>query len=380
MYVGDLEASTSFGVIKNVLDRLARGDKIISLAIGEPLYDTPTEIIKKASEDMFEGDTHYTSSLGTAIVRNAIVEKVNEKNQINAQLENTIFINSRHSIYTALLAIADRKGEVLVPDPGYFYTNPAKLVGFDPITYHLADDNSFDISKIKEKINERTVAVFLNTPSNPTGRVADKKFLEELLELAREHNFKIISDEAYEDLVYEKKHFSIGSMEEEPDRVISIFTLSKSYSMTGWRAGYTIAKESIINNMSKVLDHSFSCYPPFVQKASAYALKNGDKFIEKFRREFKEKRDFIEKRLNSMDGIESSSIEGAFYAFPKYHKSIKSGDFANDLLEKQGVAVLPGVAFGDRGEKHVRLSFSGTLESLKEGMDKFEYFLSKLPP
>lgn len=379
MWVGDLEASASFGVIRTVLDRLARGDKIFSLAIGEPLYDTPEEIMKNASEDMMKGDTHYTSSLGINEVRDAITAKVKSKNSINAELKNSIFMSSRHAIYSTLLALGNRKGEVLVPDPGYFYSNPTKLAGFDPVSYYLAEDNSLDASLIEDKITDRTTAIFLNTPSNPTGRVAERKVLEEVFELAEKHDLKIISDEAYEDLVYEKKHISVGSMEDAPDRVISIFSLSKSYSMTGWRAGYTIAEESIISNMAKVMDHTFSCYPPFVQHASAYALRHGDKFVRKFQSEFREKRDLIEKRLRGIHGVVSSPIEGAFYAFPRYEKSIGSSELASNLLEKENVAVLPGVAFGDRGEKHIRISFSGSLEILDEGMNRLAEYMNNLP-
>ncbi len=378
MWVGDLEASTSFGVIRTVLDRLARGDKIFSLAIGEPLYDTPQEIMDSASRDMFEGDTHYTSSLGTNEVREAIVEKVRRKNSINADIRNSIFMSSRHAIYTTLLALGNMKGEVLVPDPGYFYTNPARLAGFEPVPYYLAEDNSLDVSLIEERISGKTTAIFLNTPSNPTGRVASRKALQEILELAEKHNMMVISDEAYEDLVYGRKHVSIGSMEDRPERVVSIFSLSKSYSMTGWRAGYTIAEEPIIGNMAKVMDHSFSCYPPFIQKASAYALKNGDEFIRKFQGEFREKRDFVEKRLAEIDGMVSSPIEGAFYAFPRYGHKICSSELANSLLEKKSVAVLPGVAFGERGENHIRISFSGSLEILEEGMNRLDEYLGSL--
>ena len=197
------------------------------------------------------------------------------------------------------------------------------------------------------------------------------------MDLSRENGFKIISDEAYEDLVYEKEHVSIGSMEDSPENVISIFTLSKSYSMTGWRSGYTIADEEVIRNMARVIEHTYTCAPPFIQKASAFALENGDKYIRKYRDDFREKRDFVLNRLNKIDGVECGPMEGAFYAFPSYDRNIRSGDLAKGLLQKHDVALLPGTAFGDLGENHVRISFSGTKETLETGIDRFEDYLLK---
>lgn len=376
MFVSELEGSPSLEVVNIVLDRLSRGEKLISLAIGEPMYNTPKEIAEVAYREMLGGNTHYTSSYGIADVRKAIAAKVERKNSISAGVENTIFITSKQAIYAAMMAIAGKRNEILLPDPGYFFSEPAMLAGLKPVKYELGKGNTLDLDRIKEKIGKNTAAVLVNSPSNPTGRVFGRSELSELLELAREHDFRIISDEAYEDLVYEKKHFSIGSLEEKPDRVISIFTLSKSYSMTGWRAGYSIADSGVVSNMAKVIEHTYTCSPPFIQKASAYALENGDGYIEQFRKEFREKRDFVHRRLNSIDGVECDPMEGAFYAFPRYDADVGSSELAKGLLKKHDVALLPGIAFGDRGEGHVRISYSGAMESLETGIDRFEEYLS----
>lgn len=378
MYVSELEGSPSLEVVNIVLQRLARGDKLISLAIGEPMYDTPREIIEVAYNEMLRGNTHYTSSFGTAEVRDAISRKVKSRNSINAGPENTLFITSKQAIHAAMMAVAGKRNEILLPDPGYFYSEPAYLAGLRPINYNLAPDNTLDVEKIENKITENTTALMINTPSNPTGRVLGREELQQVVELAEKHNFHIISDEAYEDLVYEKKHISTGSLEADPDRVISVFTLSKSYSMTGWRSGYTVGSKDIIGKMARVIEHTYTCSPPFIQKASAYALENGSSYIEKFRKEFREKRDFLLKRLNDIDALECGPMEGAFYAFPEYRKSVGSSDLAKGLLSKHDVAVLPGSAFGQKGENHIRISYSGTQESLKEGVDKLEDYLGTL--
>lgn len=375
MNVNEMEGSPSLEVVNLVLQKLARGEKLTSLAIGEPMYNTPEEIINVAFESMKNGETHYTSSYGIMPVREAIIKKVAKKNDIKAELENVMFITTKQAIHAAFMALAGKRGKILLPNPGYFYTEPAQLAGFQPEYYALNADYSLNMNDIKSKINNDTAAIMINSPSNPTSKVLAKDDLKELFEVCREKGVKIISDEAYEDLVYDSKHFSIGSLEEKPDVVISLFSLSKSYSMTGWRAGYSVANPRITVNMARVIEHTYTCSPPFIQKASAYALENGDKFIENFKKEFREKRDFVTKRLSEIDKLEANPIEGAFYAFPKYSKEIKSTDFSKQLLEKHGVAVLPGFAFGPAGEKHIRISFSGSVESVETGLNEIEKYL-----
>jgi len=376
MFISDLAGSPSLEMVNLVLQKVARGEKVISLAIGEPVYNTPSEIIEVAYESMKSGDTHYTSSYGTQEVREAIVEKVKRKNKINASSENSIFITSKQSIYSTFMAIAGKRKKVLLPNPGYFYSEPAMLAGFSPVRYDLRDDLSLDAEKIAEKIDSDTAAIVINTPGNPTGRVIDRGDLETIYEACRKKGVHIISDEAYEDLVYEKEHFSVGSLEDSPDVVITIFSLSKSYSMTGWRAGYTIAREDIVTNIARVIEHTYTCSPPFIQKASAYALKNGQKFIEQFKNEFMKKREYVKSRLEVMNGLSLRPIEGAFYAFPSYSKKKKSTEFSKELLEMYGTAVLPGSAFGPAGEGHIRISFGGSMESIATGLDMLEKYLS----
>lgn len=355
MFISELEGSPSLEVVNTVLQKLARGEKVTSLAIGEPIFKTPKEIIEVAYKSMNEGETHYTSSYGIKDVRDAIVEKVNRKNNIKATLENTVFITAKQSIYAAMMAIAGRRPKILIPDPGYFYTEPALLAGLTPVRYPLRSDLSFSISNVTSMLDDKTAAVMINSPGNPTGRILDKKDLKELYEACKSKGIKIISDEAYEDLVYEKEHFSIGSLEDHPDLVITIFSLSKSYSMTGWRAGYTIAHRDVITNIARVIEHTYTCSPPFIQKASAYALRSGDRFISEFREDFRKKKIHVEKRLSEIGKLKTYPIEGAFYAFPSYEVKMKSEDLAKGLLDKYQVAVLPGIAFGKTGEGHIRI-------------------------
>ncbi len=374
-YIRDLKGSPSLEVVNLVLQKVSKGEKITSLAIGEPVYKTPQEIMEVAFESMKNGDTHYTSSYGIREVREAIVEKVNKKNKIKAGLENSIFIMSKQSIYASLMAIAGRRSKVLVPDPGYFYTEPILLAGMKPVSYTSSEDLSFNLDNVLSLLDNDTAAVMINSPGNPTGRVIDKKNLERLYSACKSKGVRIISDEAYEDIVYNVEHFSIGSLEPVPDLVISIFSLSKSYSMTGWRAGYTIANEETVSNIARVIEQSTTCSPPFIQKASAFALKNGDEYIREFRSDFNKKKEHVEKRLNEISQLRTYPIEGAFYAFPSYKVKIKSTELAKALLNEYQVAVLPGIAFGGAGEGHFRISFAGSFETIDLGIDALGRFL-----
>jgi aspartate aminotransferase len=374
-YVRDLKGSPSLEVVNLVLQKLAKGEKITSLAIGEPMYKTPEKIMQVAYESMMNGETHYTSSYGIKEVRDAIVEKVQKKNGIKAAFENSIFITSKQSIYAVMMAIAGGRQKVLVPDPGYFYSEPILLAGLKPAYYQLNEDLSFNVDNVISLLDRDTAAVLINTPGNPTGRIIGRRDLERLYGECKTRGIRIISDEAYEDITYSQDHFSVGSLEDNPNLVTTIFSLSKSYSMTGWRAGYTIGDEDLIANVARVIENTYTCSPPFIQKASAFALRNGNEFIMEFRKDFRKKKELVEKRLSEIEGMKTFPIEGAFYAFPAYGIKMKSQDLAKQLLEKHQVAVLPGMAFGNAGEGHIRISFAGSVESINLGIDALDRFL-----
>lgn len=377
MPLHDLKQSRSLEVVRLVLQKISAGEKVFSLAVGEPVFDTPPEIIEAAYEGMKSGMTHYVSSYGIPEVRSAIVRKVKRKNNISCTEDNTIFMASKMSIYAIYLALNNEPGsEVLVPDPGYFFSDPAVMAGVKPVPYFLNDDYSLDLDEIAGKINQKTKAIVVNTPSNPTGKVYDRADLQRLFDLCSSRGVKIISDEAYEDLVYEKKHFSIGSLEKSPEHVISMFTMSKSYAMTGWRGGYIVADPAFIKLLGRFMDHTFTCFPPFIQHASAVALDSMDNRVTEFREDFRKKRDFTIRRLNEIEGLNVNGVEGAFYIFPGYDIDMNSREVAEKLLDKYNVAVLPGYAFGSRGERHLRLSYSGSMEDIEGALDRIEKFFT----
>jgi len=374
MNLEKIQSSPTLEMVNTVLEKQARGEKVVSLAIGEPGFPTPRAIIDCAYRSMNEGETHYISSYGLPEVRRAIQRKALRKNGINATVDNTIFITTKLSVYASVLSISGERFSVMVPDPGYFYSEPIILLGGDPVRYKLSDDFSLDMDEVKKNATTDTKAIIINTPSNPTGKVLDSGQLKELFEFCRERRIYIISDEAYEDVVFQKQHFSVGSFESKPDIVISLFSLSKSYAMTGWRAGYIVANENVVYRVYKFLEHTLSCFPPFIQRASAFALDNGDEFINGFREEYTSRRRLLLERMSEIEMLEPNQIEGSFYSFPRYRSQTRSIDLAKRILAAQNVAVLPGTSFGPAGEGHVRISFAGSMEGIEEGMLKLKRF------
>ena len=374
MLLDAVENSPSLEMVNLVLQRVAKGEKVVSLALGEPSFNTPAEIVEVACQAMRSGDVHYTSSYGTMEVREAIKRKVARKNGIHAETSNAIFCTTKYSVYAALAAASNKPFDALLPNPGYFYWEPTVLAGGRQVYYKLNKDFTLDIDEIKKKTTRRTKVILVNSPSNPTGKVLKRGELEELYEFCKDRKIFIISDEAYEDLVYEGQHFCVGSLEPKPEFVISLFSLSKSYAMTGWRAGYVVANERVIYMINKLLENTVTCFPPFIQKASAYALDNGDKYISEFRTELENRRRLLVNKMSEIDALEPYRTEGAFYAFPRYRKKTKSRKLVKVLLDKYGIAVLAGASFGDAGENHLRFSFSMAPGTIEEGMDKVKAY------
>ncbi|MDA4117269.1 MAG: pyridoxal phosphate-dependent aminotransferase [Thaumarchaeota archaeon] len=374
MSLDKIPDSPSSEIFNTALQKQAKGEQVYSLAIGEPSFDTPTPIINAALKSMNSGGVHYTSSYGTKEVRDAIVKKVRRRNKIRAGIENTIFLTTKLAVYASLLAVSSENYEALIPDPGYYYTEPVVLSGGKPIRYRLADDYSLNLEEIKGRVTSKTRAIILNTPSNPTGKVLERRELRSLLDMCLERGIRIISDEAYEDLVYDKEHVSIGSMEESPNAVVSLFSLSKSYAMTGWRAGYVVGDEKTVRRINRFLETAVTCFPPFIMAASAYALLEGDRFVLKFREELRKRKELLEDAMDEIPSLEYQETEGAFYSFPRYRGHLASSAVARKLLNGYNVAVLPGAIFGPSGEGHLRISFASSEETLAEAMHRLKAF------
>jgi aspartate aminotransferase len=378
LFLDEVEDALSYSVYNQVFEMRRRGEDVVSLAVGEPSFDTPKEIVNAARKSMERGDTHYSPSHGIPELRSAIAAKVGRRNGIAAVPGNTIFLPTKMAVFASIAATAGDGSEILIPDPGYFYHDPSVLAGAKPRWYRLGKDFTLDMDEIRRATTPSTKALLLNTPANPTGKVAGKSELQDLYGFCRKKGIHIISDEAYEDLTYGKEHFSVGSLEEKPDVVVSLFSLSKSFAMTGWRAGYAVASPKLVGAINRYIENTVSCFPAFIQHASLYALEFGEEYTAKFRAELEKRKQLIEGELSDVPGIKFHKAEGAFYSFPSYGLPMKSGAFCERLLKEKKLALLPGSIFGPSGEGHVRIVFSESRETITVGMERLRAFMSEL--
>lgn len=351
--------------------RLAKAGKdVINLAIGEPDFGTPENIKRAAIEAINEGFTKYTAAEGTEELRNAISKKLKKDNNLDYNSGQIVVSNgSKHSIYNILQALLDEGDEVIIPVPYWVsYSEQVALCGGLPVFAQTSKFN-LDASAIKKKITKKTKAVIINSPNNPSGAVYDKESLKELAELAVKNNFFIISDEIYEKLVYGKKHSSVAGFAK--DNTVVVNGVSKAYAMTGWRIGYAAGPESVMKAVKKIQSQTSGNPNSIAQKAAAEALSGSQSSVEKMKKEFEKRRDFVVRRLEDMN-ISLVKPEGAFYVFPRVNGS--SINVATKMLDA-GVAVVPGIEFGM--ESHVRISYATSMNNLEEGMRRMENFINK---
>ncbi|HWQ75000.1 MAG TPA: pyridoxal phosphate-dependent aminotransferase [Syntrophomonas sp.] len=368
------------------------GKDIISLNVGEPDFATPEHIKAAGIRAIDENFTRYTAASGIAELRKAISAKLLRDNNISyAVNEICVTVGAKQAIFNTLMALCEAGDEVLIPIPCWVsYTDMVKLTGAEPVLVPTSKESGFalDLDVIQKAITDRTKAIILCTPNNPTGAVYSEKSLYELAKLACAHDFYIIADEVYEKLTYgEEKHFSIASISGEVwDRTVTINAVSKTYAMTGWRIGYAAAPRNIISAVSTLQSQTTSGACAISQKAALEAIAGSQEEVRTMVAEFDKRRRYVEARLNAMDGIECHSARGAFYVLPDvtnfYGKSFEgrvitsSSDLTKFLLEKALVSIVPGEAFNAPGS--MRISYSNSMENLQEAMDRLEQALQLL--
>ncbi|RLJ02602.1 MAG: pyridoxal phosphate-dependent aminotransferase [Candidatus Aenigmatarchaeota archaeon] len=367
--------------------KIAEEDReIISFGPGEPDFSAPEHIREAVKKAMDSEMTHYSPASGRSELKEAIIRKLRKENGINAGDENIIVTcGSMEGIFLSLAALIDPGEEVLVPDPGFLgYMPTVEILNGYPVSVRLSFENGFDMDgdTIRESIKdpERVKAMIINTPSNPTGTVLRKRILEEIAEVAVENDIVILSDEAYEKLIYGERHVSIGSLNGMEDYVITFHSFSKTFAMPGFRLGYACGPEDIIKAMVKLHPYTTVCAPTMSQIAGAEALTNkeSERCIEEMRRSYDERRKLILKRVREIEGFDVLEPRGAFYLFPRFNYRMKSVELCEYLLDKAKVAVVPGSDFGRYGEGFIRLSYATSLERIKEGMKRMKSALEEL--
>lgn len=351
---------------------------VVNLGIGQPDFDTPEFIRDSAKLALDGGYTRYPPAKGFADLRQAIAAKLKRENNIIADPATEIFVavGAMQVIFNTCLHLLNPGDEVIVVDPGYDYYSQIRLFGGVPVTVPAHESNRFkvDPADIEAAITNKTRLMIINTPSNPTGAIFDEDILRDIARTAMEHDLIVLSDEPYEHILFDgHRHISIGSFEGMAQRTISAFTLSKSYAMTGWRVGYTVAPPALIDEMEKLMEHMVSGVTAVAQRAALSAIEAPQDCVRDMVATYDKRRRIVYEGLNAVDGIKCLKPESTFYAFPNIKSlGLSSWDLAKYLVKEHQVAVVPGSIFGKGGEGYVRLSFAASIEQLQEGIARIK--------
>ena len=357
----------------------AEGIDVCGFGAGEPDFDTPEHIKEAAIKALQEGFTKYTPSAGLPELRTAISEKFSKDNSIDYKPNQIIVSNgAKQSCFNAILACCEPGDEVIIPAPYWLsYPDMVKLVGAEPVIVQTKASNAYKMTaeEFENAMTPRTKMVIINSPGNPTGSVYTREELEALVEVALTEDIFILSDEIYEKLIYDDaSHVSVASLSKDAyDLTITVNGFSKAYAMTGWRLGYLGAPDHIAKVIDSLQSHSTSGPNSFAQKGAVAALKGSQQCVADMRDEFNVRREYMYERLAAIPNVSTVKPLGAFYMLADISKfGLSSTNFADRLLSKAEVAVVPGVAFGD--DKTVRLSYATDLETIKTGLDRIEQF------
>ena len=369
------------------------GKDVISFSVGEPDFDTPDHIKKAAIDAINEGFTKYTPAAGTVELRKAVAKKLKEDNGLDYDYTQIVISNgAKHSLVNALMAIVNPGDEVIIPAPFWLsYAEMVRIAGGTPVIVYTKAENNFELSRevLESAYTEKTKAVIVTTPSNPTGMVLTEKCLREIADFAVEKDIIVIADEIYEKLIYskDKKHISIASFGKEIyERTITVNGVSKSYAMTGWRIGYTASSKQIAKLMASMQSHMTSNPNSIAQMAALAAIEGPQDCVEDMREKFEERRDYIYDRVAKMPYLKTLKPEGAFYLFvdfsgtygKKYNDIVleSAAQIGTLLLDEELIAVVPCADFGM--PDYIRFSYATSNENIKKGMDRLEDFISKL--
>ena len=375
------------GVVDEMLEK---GIDVIGLNAGEPDFDTPENIRDICKKSLDEGKTRYVGIAGINPLKRAICAKLKRDNNVEYTPDQIcVSTGAKQALNNAVMAVVNAGDEVIIPMPGWVsYVEIVKLVGAIPVCVNTKPNFQLDIEAIKAAITDKTAAIMINTPNNPTGAVYTREDLEALAQLAIEHDFYVISDEVYEKLIYNgKKHECMASFSKEAyDHCIIINGMSKAFAMTGWRCGYSAAPKEIAVGIKAIQGHTTSNSTTFVQWSAVEALEHNDDTIREMVDEYARRKDYTYNRLTAMEGITCENVDGAFYLLPdvsyyfkKKYNGKEIGDsfgFCSYILEKAEVAIVPGGAFN--APNCVRIAYTNSMPKIEEALDRMEKALKEL--
>lgn len=384
--------SSTLAMTAKVNEMKANGINVVGFGAGEPDFNTPEHIREAAIKAINDGFTRYTPASGTKDLKKAVADKFQRENGLSYGIENIVISNgAKHSLMNALGVILNPGDEVIIPTPCWVsYPEMVKLNDGVPVLLKSSEEEGFVVSaeKIASAITDKTRAVIINTPSNPTGMIYSEEELRKIADLCVEKNIYVISDEIYEHLIYDGgKHVSIASFNDKiKDLTIIINGVSKTFAMTGWRIGYTASNATLAKAMGSVQSHATSNPNSIAQKATEAALSGSMGTVLAMRSEFEKRRTYMVNRINTLNGVSCLMPQGAFYVMMNikelFGKTINgktitgSNSFAEILLDEALVSVIPCIDFDS--DEHVRWSYATSMENIKEGLDRLEAFLNKL--
>ena len=384
-----IKPSPTIAVTQKARELRAAGKDVVGLGAGEPDFDTPINVKNAAIKAIRDGDTKYTAVDGTPALKKAILKKFKRENKLNYKLDEiTVGTGGKQVLYNTFMATLNKGDEVIIPAPFWVsYPDMVLLAGGKPKIVKCGEKDGFKITpaKLKAAITKRTKWIILNSPSNPTGSWYSKSEIQKLAKvLIKYKKVHILSDDIYEHVKYDNfKFFTIAQISKLKSRTLTMNGVSKSYAMTGWRIGYAAGPKEIISAIRKIQSQSTSNPSSISQAAAVEALNGKQDFIKKRAKSFKERRDFVVKSLNNIDGISCLKPNGAFYVFPNCKKLLnkrtklkKDTDFVQKLLEKQNVAAVQGSAFGLDG--YFRISYATSMAKLKIAMARIKKFCEDL--
>lgn len=381
--VFQLKSEGAFEMLAKAQELESQGRDIIHLEIGQPDFDTPMNIKNVGKKAINEGYTKYTSAQGLLKLREEIAKLVSETRHIHVYSDQVVVTpGAKPIIFFSILACVNEDEEVLYPNPGFpTYESVINFVNAKPIPIPLLEEKNFtvDIDFLKKAMNPNVKMIILNSPHNPTGGVLTQKDLKVISEMAVEYDVIVLSDEIYSEIIYDNEFHSISSFPDMKKNTIILDGFSKFHSMTGWRLGYGVMPFELARHITKLMVNSNSCAAAFTQMAGVEAIQ-GPQNEQKARVEkFRKRRDIIVEGLNKIKGFSCRTPKGAFYAFPNIKNlEMPSQELANYILEKAGVACLPGSCFGEFGEGYLRFSYANSVENIERALDRIQDAVDRL--
>jgi aspartate aminotransferase len=377
-----LGTETAFEVLVKAKALEAQGRDIIHLEIGEPDFDTPSNIIEAGCDALRKGFTHYGPSAGMMELREVIAQHVSETRRVNVTPDEVVVVpGGKPIIFFSILALAEDGDEIIYPNPGFpIYESMINYVGGKAVPIRLREELEFrlDVDELASLINDRTKLLILNSPQNPTGGVLTKDDIDLIARAIGDRNIMVLSDEIYSQLLFEGEHHSIMSIDGMKERTILLDGFSKTYAMTGWRMGYGVMRADLATHISRLMTNSNSCTASFTQVAGIEALRGSQDVVDAMRAKFEKRRDVMVAGLNKIKGFSCRVPHGAFYVFPNITKTgWPSKKLADALLEDTGVAALSGTAFGDFGEGYLRFSVANSIENIEKALDRIDAWTKK---